>query len=350
MTTWPRTSIEDSQVSTPTKQHSHFTPASYIPSSTQVPTFSFLPIIKMARRYDSRTTIFSPEGRLYQVEYAMEAINHAGTVIGILASGAAAPAPTGEDPKTTTTTTGSEDVAMSDASPAATKPVEPVAIKKGKRRTGIVLAAEKKVTSKLLEKEEGTGEKIFLINGNLLSGVAGYTADANSLVNYSRNVAQGHLMSYDTDMPVEQMVKRLCDLKQGYTQFGGQRPFGVSFLIAGYDPHHQFQLYSTDPSGNYAAWKATCIGNGNSTATSLLRQDYKDSMDLDEAIVLALKVLSKTMDDTSLSSDRVEFAVISTDEETDQPHVRIYKPAEIDELLKAQGVTKVPESETAMKS
>ncbi|KAI7944591.1 hypothetical protein MJO28_010286 [Puccinia striiformis f. sp. tritici] len=299
----------------------------------------------MARRYDSRTTIFSPEGRLYQVEYAMEAINHAGTVIGILASGAP-PATTGEEAKT-----GSEDVAMSDASPVATtKPADPAGVKKGKRRTGIVLAAEKKVTSKLLEKEEGTGEKIFLINGNLLSGVAGYTADANSLVNYSRNVAQGHLMSYDTDMPVEQMVKRLCDLKQGYTQFGGQRPFGVSFLIAGYDPHHQFQLYSTDPSGNYAAWKATCIGNGNSTATSLLRQDYKDSMDLDEAIVLALKVLSKTMDDTTLSSDRVEFAVISTDEETDQPHVRIYKPAEIDELLKAQGLTKVPESETAMKS
>lgn len=264
----------------------------------------------------------------------MEAINHAGTVIGILAS--CGPPATDE-----TKPAASEDVAMSDASPMATKSIEPAAVKKGKRRVGIVLAAEKKVTSKLLEKEEGTGEKIFLINGNLLSGVAGYTADANSLVNYSRNVAQSHLLSYDTDMPVEQMVKRLCDLKQGYTQFGGQRPFGVSFLIAGYDPHHQFQLYSTDPSGNYAAWKATCIGNGNSTATSLLRQDYKDSMDLDEAIVLALKVLSKTMDETSLSSDRVEFAVISSDEETGEPHVKIYKPAEIDELLKQQGLTKV---------
>lgn len=88
----------------------------------------------------------------------MEAINHAGTVIGILAS--AGPA-TGEEAKTTT----SGDVAMSDASPAVTNPAEPTGIKKGKRRTGIVLAAEKKVTSKLLEKEEGTGEKIFLING-----------------------------------------------------------------------------------------------------------------------------------------------------------------------------------------
>ncbi|PLW18966.1 hypothetical protein PCANC_11839 [Puccinia coronata f. sp. avenae] len=333
---------QDVGASPPPKAKPRQVPNRFSPNNHRTISLSTLRVT-MARRYDSRTTIFSPEGRLYQVEYAMEAINHAGTVIGILAS--ASPV-AGEDTKTTS----SDDVAMSDATTLAAKPTEPAGIRKGKRRTGIVLAAEKKVTSKLLEKEEGTGEKIFLINGNLLSGVAGYTADANSLVNYSRNVAQGHLMSYDTDMPVEQMVKRLCDLKQGYTQFGGQRPFGVSFLIAGYDPHHQFQLYSTDPSGNYAAWKATCIGSGNSTATSLLRQDYKDTMDLDEAIVLALKVLSKTMDDTSLSSDRVEFAVISTDEETDQPHVRIYKPAEIDELLKAQGLTKVPDAEAAKKS
>ncbi|KAH9812074.1 nucleophile aminohydrolase [Melampsora americana] len=285
----------------------------------------------MARRYDSRTTIFSPEGRLYQVEYAMEAINHAGTVIGILAS---CSPPSSEETKTSS---GSEDVAMTDV----TQTKEETGSKKGKRRTGVVLAAEKKVTSKLLEKEQGSSEKIFLINNNLVSGVAGYTADANSLVNYSRSVAQSHLVSFDQDMPVEQMVKRVCDLKQGYTQFGGQRPFGVSFLFAGHDPHHQFQLYSTDPSGNYAAWKATCIGSGNSTATSLLRQDYKDTMDLDEAIVLALKVLSKTMDATTLSSDRVEFSVISLDEETGAPHVHIYRPEEVDALLKEQGLTKV---------
>lgn len=87
----------------------------------------------------------------------------------------------------------------------------------------------------------------------------------------------------------------------------GLRPFGVSFLIAGYDPHHQFQLYSTDPSGNYAAWKATCVGNGNATATSLLRQDYKDEIGVEEAIELACKVLGKTMDSTTLSSEKSEL-------------------------------------------
>ena len=122
----------------------------------------------MSRRYDARTTTFSPEGRLYQVEYAMEAISHAGTVIGILA------------------------------------------------KDGVVLAAEKKVTSKLLEQDR-SHEKIFTLGGNVVAGVAGMTADANSLVNYARNAAQKYLLEFNEDMPVEQLVKRLCDLKQGYT-------------------------------------------------------------------------------------------------------------------------------------
>jgi len=105
-------------------------------------------------------------------------------------------------------------------------------------------------------------------------------------------------------MPVEQLVQKVCDLKQGYTQFGGLRPFGVSFLFAGHDPHHELQLYASDPSGNYSGWKATCIGANNSTAQSLLRQDYRDDIGLEESVGLALKVLSKTMDSTSLDSEK----------------------------------------------
>lgn len=166
-----------------------------------------------------------------------------------------------------------------------------------------------------------------------MTGVAGITADANSLINYARNAAQRYLLSYDDDMPVEQLAQRLCDLKQGYTQYGGERsrrfegrkrtrfpdlylfitnlptglrPFGVSLLYAGYDPHHSFQLYHSDPSGNYSGWKATCIGSNNGTATSLLKQDYKDDLTIQEAMALACKVLSKTMDATSLDSEKSE--------------------------------------------
>jgi 20S proteasome subunit alpha 3 len=240
----------------------------------------------------------------------MEAISHAGTVVGILA------------------------------------------------KDGIVLAAEKKVTSKLLE-QDTSSEKIYALSewvlerrkskmcgqiddvslntyafcsfslfSNIMTGVAGITADANSLINYARNSAQRYALSYSDDIPVEQLAQSLCDLKQGYTQYGGEssdedrrsvaclniflslflglRPFGVSLLYAGYDPHHSFQLYHSDPSGNYSGWKATCIGSNNGTATSLLKQDYKDDLTIQEAMALACKVLSKTMDATSLDSEKSE--------------------------------------------
>ncbi|KZS98597.1 putative PRE9-20S proteasome subunit Y13 [Sistotremastrum niveocremeum HHB9708] len=261
----------------------------------------------MTRRYDSRTTIFSPEGRLYQIEYAMEAISHAGTVLGILA------------------------------------------------KDGIVLAAEKKVTGKLLDlsvtKEVGyggNGEKIFMLNSNVVAGVAGLTADANSLVNYARTAAQRHLFSYNEDIPVEQLTQQLCDMKQGYTQFGGLRPFGVSILYAGYDPHYQFQLYHSDPSGNYSGWKATCIGANNGTAQSLLKQEYKDDISLDDAIALAIKVMSKTMDSTTLSSDKLEFATLTINPVTRQPRGKIYRPSDVDALLEKQGLAK--KEDTEMKS
>jgi len=236
----------------------------------------------MARRYDARTTIFSPEGRLYQVEYAMEAISHAGTAIGIL----------GTD--------------------------------------GIVIAAEKKVTSKLLE-QSSTPEKIYILNDNMICGVAGLTSDANSLIVYAQQAAQKYLLAYNEDIPAEQLVQSLCDLKQGYTQYGGLRPFGVSFVFAGWDQHHGFQLYSSDPSGNYGGWKATCIGANNSAVQSILKQDYKAEMTLDDAVALAIKVLAKTMDSTTLSSDKLEFATIRAI--NGKPVYRIYNSAEIDELL-----------------
>merc|ERR1712196_342721 len=217
---------------------------------------------EMARRYDSWTTIFSPEGRLYQVEYAMEAIGHAGAAIGIQAV------------------------------------------------DGVVLAAEKKTTSKLLESDK-TSEKMYMVDEHIACAVAGIRADANILINNARLSAQRHLFKYDEPMPVEQLIQSICDLKQGYTQFGGMRPFGVSFLFAGYDKHFGYQLYQSDPSGNYGGWKATAIGANHSSAQSILKQEYKEDMDLNAALLLAIKVLSKTMDSTQLTPDKLEFATLS---------------------------------------
>eukprot|EP01098_Paradermamoeba_levis_P007431 TRINITY_DN306_c0_g1_i1.p1 TRINITY_DN306_c0_g1~~TRINITY_DN306_c0_g1_i1.p1 ORF type:complete len:252 (-),score=93.28 TRINITY_DN306_c0_g1_i1:87-842(-) len=249
----------------------------------------------MARRYDSRTTIFSPEGRLYQVEYAMEAISHAGAAIGILA------------------------------------------------KDGLVLAAEKMITSKLLE--VGTSaEKMYKLDDDIACSVAGITADANILINYARLSAQRHLFSYQEAMPVEQLVQSICDLKQGYTQYGGQRPFGVSFLYAGWDKHYGFQLYHSDPSGNYGGWKATAIGKNNSNAQSILKQDYKEDINLKEALVLAVKVLSKSMDSTSLNSEKLEFGILTRS--NNKTIFRTLTPKEVDDLVKSANLKADEKTET----
>lgn len=241
----------------------------------------------MSRRYDSRTTIFSPEGRLYQVEYAQEAISNAGTAIGILA------------------------------------------------KDGVVLACEKKVTSKLLD-NDGSAEKLYVLNDQMMCAVAGMNADASILVNNARVTAQRHLKTYNEEIPCELLIKTLCDVKQGYTQHGGLRPFGVSFIYAGYDDRYQFQLFTSNPLGNYSGWKATSIGANNLAAQTLLKKDYKDDMALRDACELAIKVLSKTVDSSNLNSEKLEFATVSMGK--DGVLKRVWSAADVDGLIKSLGV------------
>jgi len=125
---------------------------------------------------------------------------------------------------------------------------------------------------------------------------------------------QRYMYTYQEPMPVEQLVRQVCDRKQAYTQFGGQRPFGTSILFAGWDKAFGFQLYQSDPAGNFGGWKATAIGANNQTANNLLKQDYKDGMTLDEALEMGLKIMAKSMDSTSLTSDKVEIATLTRDE------------------------------------
>ncbi|KAF8046073.1 hypothetical protein N665_4042s0002 [Sinapis alba] len=143
---------------------------------------------------------------------------------------------------------------------------------------------------------------------------------------------------YQEPIPVEQLVQSLCDTKQGYTQFGGLRPFGVSFLFAGWDKNYGFQLYMSDPSGNYGGWRAASVGANNQAAQSILKQDYKEDGSREEAVELALKVLSKTMDSTSLTSEKLELAeVFLTPSGSVEYHV--HSPDSLTKLLLKHGVT-----------
>lgn len=221
----------------------------------------------MSSRYDTRTTTFSPEGRIYQVEYAVEGINKAPSAIGILTTG------------------------------------------------GIVFATERRQRSELLDVERPqlkdiSGEKVYRVDSHIAVAVAGLTADANVLVEKSRDHAQYHRYVYSEPLPAEDLCQSLCDFKQYFTQSGGMRPFGVSLLIGAWDRSFGYQLYNTDPSGNYTAWRAFAIGQHDVAAQSMLKQDWTETLSLEEGILLALKVLGKTMDTMSLDAKRLEVATL----------------------------------------
>jgi 20S proteasome subunit alpha 3 len=140
-------------------------------------------------------------------------------------------------------------------------------------------------------------------------------------------------MSYSEPVPVEQLVQTLCDQKQGYTQYGGLRPFGVSFLFGGWDKSLGFQLYQSDPSGNYAGWTATAIGANSQAAQAILKTEYVDGMSILDARKLAIKVLKQTMDSTLLVPEKVEMCEVGWENEaTKQVAYRVVKEAELKEL------------------
>jgi len=164
--------------------------------------------------------------------------------------------------------------------------------------------------------------------------VAGITADANIIINYARLEAQRYFYIYGEPIPLEHLLQIVCDLKQSYTQWGGLRPFGVSFLFAGWDEQHGFQLYQSDPSGNYGGWKAQAIGNNDKAAQSVLRSDYKEGkMELKDGVMLATKVLSKTMDTTVPTPDKLEIATVTKDEDGKVVY-HVYTKSELSESLK----------------
>jgi len=222
---------------------------------------------------------------LFQVEYAMEAISHAGAAVGLLSS-----------------------------------------------KVGIVLAAEKKLSTKLLDTTP-YAEKMSKIDDHITAVVAGITSDANTLVGFLRRVAQNHLMTYGEPIPVEQLVQRVCDQKQSYTQSGGLRPFGVSFLYAGWDMHRGFQLYQSDPSGNYYGWHATAIGANNQSATTMLKAEYKDDMSLHDMFILAMRVIAKTMDTVTVDPKKVEVGCLVVNKDTELPEWHALTEAEIAKLI-----------------
>ena len=241
--------------------------------------------------YDRGVNTFSPEGRLFQVEYAMEAVKLGSTSVGICTGDA------------------------------------------------VVLAVEKRLPSPLVV--AGSIEKILKIDNHIGCAMSGLSSDARTLVEHARVETQNHHFTFDEPMPMEACVHSIADMALDFGDAGGDddddgdskkkkktmaRPFGVALLVAGVDAGVGPSLFMTEPSGTYTKYKAAAIGSAADGATSLLTEHYKENMTLEEAETLALFVLRQVMEE-KINSSNVEIASASGSK------FRVYSVAETETIL-----------------
>jgi len=211
--------------------------------------------------YDRGVNTFSPEGRLFQVEYAIEAIKLGTTAIGLQTS------------------------------------------------EGVVLAVEKRVSSPLLV--PSSIQKLVKLDNHMGAAMSGLVADARTLIDHARNETQNHWFTYDEPMLVESAVQSICDLALNFGEADMARPFGVSLLIGGVDAKEGPQLFHTDPSGTHTRYLAKAIGAGSEGAQTSLKERYHKSLTLDQACTIALQILKDVMEE-KITAVNVELAVIPT--------------------------------------
>ena len=214
-------------------------------------------MLPAAAGYDRAITVFSPDGRLYQVEYAIETVRRGTLAVGI------------------------------------------------KSKDGVVLAVEEKP-----RKLQSTGltQKIFQIDDHIGVAAAGYIPDARMQVDHARFAAQSNRLIYDEAVDVEGIAKSIADIAQQFTQYAGVRPFGVALILAGVD-RNGGEVYLTDPSGTYIAYEAVAIGSGADQVTEFLEKHYKEDISLDEACVLAAQSIYLVSED-KVGTKHIKMAVI----------------------------------------
>ena len=208
--------------------------------------------------YDRVVTVFSPDGRLFQVQYAMEAVKRGATVVGIRA------------------------------------------------KDGVVVVADKKILHPLIMPR--SIEKVYQIDDHIAAATIGLVADGRKLIEQARLEAQRHRLIYDEPITIKQLVFEMSSYMQIFTQYGGLRPFGVTLLLAGYDKEPR--VYEIDPSGTPTEWKATAVGEGRGEAMTVLEAKYEEDMSIDNAFKLGVEAL-KSFLKNKFEPGRIEAAKVT---------------------------------------
>ncbi|WP_435358542.1 archaeal proteasome endopeptidase complex subunit alpha [Haloarchaeobius sp. DFWS5] len=214
--------------------------------------------------YDRGITIFSPDGRLYQVEYAREAVKRGTASIGV------------------------------------------------RTPEGVVFAVDKRIHSELMER--ASVEKIHKADDHIGIASAGHVADARQLIDFARRDAQVNQLRYGEPIGVETLTKDVTDHIQQYTQVGGARPFGVALIVGGIE-NGEPRLYETDPSGTPYEWKALAVGANRNEIQDHLEENYDADADLDGGIELALRALASPHEG-QLDPESVGMATVETESES----------------------------------
>ncbi|KAI3623101.1 proteasome endopeptidase complex [Malassezia furfur] len=231
----------------------------------------------MSGSYDRALTVFSPDGHLFQVDYALEAVRKGTCAVGIRG----------------------KDV--------------------------VVLGVEKKSLQQL--QDPRTVRKTAMLDDHICLAFAGLNADARILIDKARIECQSHRLTVEDPTTVDFITRYIAGVQQKYTQSGGMRPFGISTLIIGFDPHDDVpRLYQTEPSGMYSAWKANAIGRSSKTVREFLEKNYKDGMSQEETIKLTVKSLLEVV---QTGAKNIEIAVM-----TGYGQVRNLELSEIEEVVK----------------
>ncbi len=223
---------------------------------------SMQPMPHQLMGYDRAITMFSPDGRLLQVEYAKKTVRQGSTAIAMVCS------------------------------------------------DGVLFVTDKRVIDSLVVPE--AVEKIWQIDEHMGATASGILSDARVLIERAQLKAQQHRITYDSPIDTLSVVKEICDLKQICTQSGGLRPFGVSLLIAGIEDHTP-RLYETDPTGIFFQYKATAIGEGEVEVEEILHNEYKSELTIEDGLRLSLKALKKVLGE-NFKLERIDAAYIKTDE------------------------------------
>ena len=232
---------------------------------------------QMASGYDRAITVFSPDGRLLQVEYALAATKRTPLAVGVKCAG------------------------------------------------GVVLAASRRQTSPLASPPE----KIYKIDEHVGAIAAGLIGDGLILVDRSRLEAQYHRLIYGEPITVRNLAKRLALFKQQFTQYAGLRPFGVIMIFGGVDSGPE--LYVTHPGGAFYAYSAFAVGRNSEKVNEFLKENYKPDMSLKEAIFLIFKALVEASETREVLKPRsLEIAVIPAEEKK----FRTLPEEEVADLLK----------------